>query len=53
MALPVIPVVKIIAVLAAAATGIGYQWLKSKDDLNNKDIDSRFPDLVEKRKTET
>ena len=45
MALPVIPILKIVAELAASATGIGSQWLKSRDDLNNKDIYSRITEL--------
>jgi hypothetical protein len=45
MALPVIPILKIVAELAASATGIGSQWIKSKDTLKNKDIDSRLNEL--------
>ena len=45
MALPVIPILKIVAELAASATGIGAQWLNSRDNLNNKDINSRLNEL--------
>ena len=45
MALPVIPILKIVAELAATATGIGSQWLASRDNLNNKDIISRLNEL--------
>ena len=39
------PILKIVAELAATATGIGYQWLKSKENSKNKDIHSRLNEL--------
>jgi septum formation topological specificity factor MinE len=42
MALPVIPILKIVAELAASANGIGSQWLKSRDNSNNKDMHTRL-----------
>ncbi len=45
MTLRVIPILKIVAELAASATGIGSQWLKSRDNLNNMDIHSRLNEL--------
>jgi hypothetical protein len=45
MALPIISIIKIVAELASSATGIGSQWLKSKDDSKNKGIDSRLTEL--------
>ena len=45
MALPVIPILKIVAELAATATGIGSHWIKSRDNANNKDINSRLNEL--------
>ena len=45
MAIPVVSILRIVAELAASATGIGSQWLKSRDNLSNKDINSRLSEL--------
>gem|GEM_PF-6978901 len=45
MSLPVLPILKIVAELAATAAGIGTQWGRSKDESKNKDIHSRLNDL--------
>jgi hypothetical protein len=45
MAIPVVSILRIVAELAASASGIGSQWLKSRDSLNNKDINSRLNEL--------
>src|SRR4030042_2523165 len=42
MVLPVFPILRIVAEVAATATGIGSQWLKSRDNLKDKDINSRL-----------
>jgi hypothetical protein len=41
----VIPILKIVAELAASATAIVSQWLKSRDNLNNKSNNSRLNEL--------
>jgi len=45
MSLNVIPILRMVAELAATAAGIGTQWLKSKNNPEGKDIDSRLNEL--------